>query len=36
MYGIVAYEVPADWSKLEIEYSPSFWGKAMKFVAEHN
>lgn len=36
MNGIVAYEVPADWSKLEIEYSPSFWGKAMKFVAEHN
>ena len=36
MNGIVAYEMPADWSKLEIEYSPSFWGKAMKFVAEHN
>ena len=33
MSGIIGYELPADWQRLEIEYSPSFWGKAMKFVA---
>ena len=36
MNGVIAYEVPADWQELEISYSPSFWGKAMTFVAQHD
>lgn len=33
MNGCICYEVAQDWQKMEISYSPSFWGKAMTFEA---
>lgn len=33
MNGVIAYEVPTDWKELEIQFSPSFWGKSMTFTA---
>ncbi|PKM69146.1 MAG: hypothetical protein CVU95_00760 [Firmicutes bacterium HGW-Firmicutes-2] len=34
MNGAIAYEVPVDWKKLEIIYSPNFWSsKSITFVA---
>ena len=32
MNGVIAYEVPADYTNLEITVSPSFWKNGMKFV----
>ena len=32
--GVIGYEVPADWSELEIRFTPNFWsGKDIIFVA---
>lgn len=31
MKGVVGYEVTPDWSELEIQYSPSFWGREIIF-----
>ena len=32
--GVIGYEVPADWSELEIRFTPDFWsGKDIVFVA---
>lgn len=32
--GVVGYEVPADWQKLEIVFTPDFWsGKDITFIA---
>lgn len=32
--GVIGYEVPADWSDLEIRFTPDFWdGKEIIFVA---
>lgn len=33
MNGVIAYEVPASWAKLEINFTPDFWGKSIKFIA---
>lgn len=34
MAGVIAYEVPSDWSELEISFTPSFWsGKDITFIA---
>lgn len=34
MSGVIGYEVPKDWEKLEVNFTPSFWsGKDIKFVA---
>lgn len=33
MNGVIAYQVPKDWKELEIKFSPSFWSKAVTFVA---
>ena len=33
--GVIGYEVPADWSELEVRFTPDFWsGKDIVFVAE--
>lgn len=32
--GVIGYEVPAEWSKLEIVFTPDFWsGKDITFIA---
>lgn len=32
--GVIGYEVPADWSELEVRFTPDFWsGKDIVFVA---
>lgn len=34
MNGVVGYEVPKDWKKLEVTYSPDYWGsKSITFEA---
>lgn len=34
MNGVIAYEVPTDWAKVEINFTPDFWsGKDIKFIA---
>lgn len=34
MKGVIGYEIPADWSKLEIRFCPDFWsGKDIIFLA---
>lgn len=33
MNGVIAYEVPADWKELEINFTPDFWGKEITFTA---
>ena len=33
MNGIIGYEVPANWNHIEINFTPDFWGKAIKFTA---
>ena len=33
MNGVIAYEVPAGWSDIEIDFTPDFWGKSIKFIA---
>lgn len=34
--GVVGYEIPADWGKLEIKFTPSFWnGRDVTFIANH-
>ena len=36
MKGVVGYEVPADWSQLEIHYTPSaLFAKEFTFIANH-
>ena len=36
MNGSIGYEVPADWSELEIHFAPDFWAqKNIVFVATH-
>lgn len=36
MNGVIGYEVPSGWRKLEIGFTPDFWsGKSMTFLAEH-
>lgn len=36
MKGIVGYEVPNDWEKIEIVFSPDFWSrKDITFIANH-
>ena len=33
MKGVVGYEVPADWSNIEIRFTPNFWtGKDITFI----
>ena len=33
--GVIGYEIPADWSELEIRFCPDFWsGKDIVFVAK--
>ena len=37
MKGVIGYEVPADWSKIEIHYTPDIWSsKEITFVATNN
>lgn len=36
MNGVIAYEVASDWKSFEINFSPSVWGKAIKFIANKN
>lgn len=37
MAGIIGYEVPEDWKKLEVYITPDFWGsKKIKFMAEND
>ena len=37
MKGVVGYEIPADWAKLELVFTPDVWsGKTITFVAENN
>ncbi len=37
MKGVVGYEIPADWAKLEVVFTPDVWsGKTITFVAENN
>ena len=37
MAGVVGYEVPEDWSELEIRFTPNFWsGKDITFVASNS
>lgn len=32
--GVVGYEIPSDWSEIEIHYTPNFWGgKDITFIA---
>ena len=34
--GVVGYELPKDWKKLEIKFTPDFWsGSDVFFVATH-
>ena len=34
MRGVVGYEVPSDWSEVEIRFTPDFWsGKDITFIA---
>lgn len=34
MEGVIAYQVPTDWKKIEINVSPSFWSsKDIQFIA---
>ena len=34
MSGVIGYEIPKDWSELEINFTPDFWsGKEIKFIA---
>jgi len=34
MNGVIGYEVPADWSELEINFTPDFWSKSIQFVVK--
>ena len=37
MNGVIGYEIPADWSEFEIQFTPDFWsGKDIVFVATNN
>lgn len=34
MSGVVGYEVPEDWERLEIRFTPDFWNnRDIKFIA---
>ncbi len=33
MNGVIGYEVSKDWNKIEINFTPDYWGKAIKFIA---
>lgn len=36
MRGVVGYEVPSDWKKIELVFTPNFWArKDITFVANH-
>lgn len=35
MNGIISYQVPNDWKKLEVKVQPDFWDKKIKFTAEN-
>ncbi len=36
MNGVIGYEIPADWEKLELRFTPDFWSsKEIVFVTEH-